>query len=105
MSSLLEQVQAANQYYLDNTEMVESKRLQQLAQKRQEARTSALADIASNRVEIIKRASCSKGRSVNSARKEAKLYEWKFSDDTQFNGCYLSDLLNKGNLLDDLQSW
>lgn len=102
--SLFEQLTELNQYYLDNKEAVETEHQKNLDNKREQARQLALETITKDCVEKMKTSAANPGRN-GCARKEAKLYEWKFSDDCVFNGCYLRDLLNKGNLLDELQLW
>lgn len=105
MSTLIEELHNLNQNFLDNKESIQEQRKKDLEKKRQDARVTALNAITDNCCTLMKEAANSSGRTEDTARKEAKLYEWKFSDDCDFNGCYLRDLLNKGNLLEELQMW
>lgn len=105
MSTLIEQVQELNSHYEENKDTIQENRQKELEEKRKAARAEALGKITENCVDNIKQAASGPGRKDGSPRMEAKLFEWKFSEDMQFNGCYLRDLLNKGNLLEELQEW
>lgn len=105
MTTLIDEVTQLNQYYEANKETIQKERQTELEEKRKAARTEALNKITENCVQTIKETASGPGRKEGTPRKEAKLYEWKYSDDVKFNGCYLRDLLNKGNLLEELQAW
>lgn len=105
MTTLIDEVTQLNQYYEANKEKILQERQKDLEEKRAAARTEALNKITENCAQTMKETASGPGRKEGTPRKEAKLYEWKFNDDVKFNGCYLRDLLNKGNLLQELQAW
>ena len=102
--SLFDKVQQLNKECEENKEELMAKRKEELEQKRKIAREEALKTITEGCVEKMEEAAKSPTKN-NEPRKEARIYEWNFSDQVQFNNCFLRDLLNKGNLLADLQEW
>lgn len=104
MTTLIDEVLQLNQQYETNKDKLRDQRQLEIEEKRTVARKVAVEAITQNCVKTIKEAALSPGRNEDTPRKEAKLFEWKYSDDIKFNGCYLRDLLNKGNLLEELQA-
>lgn len=72
-----------------------------LNEKRLQAETEALAEITKNAVENMRK--CASGCMDCIPRKQSILYEFDFND--KFNGCFIRDLLNLGNLIKKIQDW
>lgn len=57
-------------------------------------------------VELLKELIPDKLRSYSKqGRSEARIFEFKFSDECKFGGCFAKDLLTKGTVISDLQEW
>jgi hypothetical protein len=57
-------------------------------------------------VELLKELIPDKLRSYSKqGRSEARIFEFKFSDECKFGGCFAKDLLTKGTVISDLQKW
>lgn len=89
--SLIETVQELNQAFDPDAHR------QALDEKRNQACLEASMAILDNHEDKIK-ASAAKGQKV------CRVYEWLHVDKLQFNQCYLRDLLNRGVLLERLQT-
>ena len=104
MSNLINTITKLNDNYMDHKDEIQKQRQVELEEKRKQARDEAMQAIIKDCDAKLKTAATTPGRK-DEPKKEARIFEWKFSENLQFNGCYLRDLLNKGDLLEEIQVW
>ena len=102
--SLLSTIHQLNQECEEKKDDLLKQREASLLEKRTVAKSMAVAKL----LEDYQTKMTDSAKTLNkddTPRKEAKLFEWSYSESVSFNGCFLLDLLKKGVLLEDLQKF
>lgn len=102
--SLLSTIHQLNQECEEKKDDLLKQREASLLEKRTVAKSMAVAKL----LEDYQNKMTDSAKTLNkddTPRKEAKLFEWSYSESVSFNGCFLLDLLKKGALLEDLQKF
>src|SRR3972149_8601210 len=98
ISDLFQRVQTPHQEYEQTPDQAQQRQQVYLTQKREQACQAAVQEILKDHQSQILQA-------ANMNKRSTRVYEWRHGEQVRFNGCFLRDLLNRGDLLECLQEY